>query len=280
MKDGIYERLSFEEYQAEEGLNGSSIVHMRRSPMQFRYMTDNPQPATPAMVLGTATHRLILEPDRVGDFAVWGEEEGQNVRRGAVWVAFQAANYDKMIVTKAERDQMVGMATAVRKYLPIRKYADAKGPTEVSLFWHDPVNGRRMKARLDKWIPSLHTVFDLKTTRAASSHQFGAQSYKLGYHIKMAIQYEGIRVLTGTKPHVKLGALESKAPHESAVYRVTKDVILQGLEELDALVKKLDECEKLNQWPPEMETESDLILPAWAVTTEESSLDEFAEIED
>ena len=276
---GFYENMDFETYLAVPALNGSSIVHMRRSPMYFRYMRDNPQPSTPAQILGTATHRLILEPDRVGDFAVWGEQEEEKVRRGKVWDAFQEAHAGKMIVTTSERDAMVGMATAVRKYLPIRKYADAKGPTEVSIFWRDRYTGRRMKARLDKWIPESNTVFDLKTTRSCTSHQFAAQAFNLGYHIKMAIQYDGVRTLTGKEPKLKLGAVESKAPHESAVYRITPDVKLMGGEEFDALVRVLDECERTNKWPPALEEESDLLIPSWAATTEESSLDEFAEEE-
>lgn len=271
MKNGVYEDMPFEEYAAIDAVNGSSIVHMRRSPMYYRHMKDNPQPATPAQTLGIAVHRMILEPNRVGDLAVWGQLEEEKVRRGKVWENFQELNKGALIVTVAERDAMVGMATAARKQAPIRKYASAKGPTEVSLVWTDPVSGYRMKCRLDKWIPATRAIFDLKSTRSCAPHKFGAQSYQLGYHIKMAIQAEGVRHCYGVEAFPKLGAIESKAPFESAVYRVTSDIVLQGLEELDVLMKRLRECEETNNWPAEMEDESDLQLPTWATPTDDTS---------
>ena len=266
------EDMPFSEYAAQPGMNGSSIVHMRRSPMFYRWMKDNPQPPTPAMNLGTATHRLILEPHLVNDFAVWGLETDQKVSNGKVWEAFRDAHVGQMIVTEKECESMVGMAVAARKNLPIKKYADAEGMREVSLFWTDQISGRRFKARIDKWIPKLRTAFDLKSTRSCSPRRFATQSYQLGYHIKMAIQWLGIRACFGVEPYLKLGAIESKAPHESAVYRVTSDVRLQGLEELDALLKIEAECRKNNHWPAEMEEESDLLLPSWATTNEDEDL--------
>lgn len=266
--DGIYEGLPFEEYAEIPALNGSTIVHLRRSPMHFDHMRRNPPASTPAQILGTATHRLILEPQRVGDFAIWGAEEDQGRRYGKVWDAFRASNAGRMIVTATDCEQMVGMAVSARKNLPIRKYADAKGPTEVSLVWTDKVSGVRFKCRLDKWIPAQKTVFDLKTCRSCRPYKFGAQSYQLGYHIKMAIQWLGVKACYGVDAHLKLGAVESKAPYESAVYRITPDVRLQGLEELDALLKVYAECEKSGIWPAEMEEESDLLLPSWATSTE------------
>lgn len=265
---GFVENMPFDEYAKVDALNGSSIVHMRRSPMRYRWEKDNPQPPTPALILGTATHRMILEPNRVGDFAVWGEQEDQKVRRGKVWEEFAADHTGQMILTVAERDAMVGMAIAVRKNLHIRRYADAKGPTEISMFWRHPFTKRRYKARLDKLIPESHTIFDLKTTRDCQSYRFGGQAYALGYHIKMAIQWYGYKTLTGTEPKMKLGAIDSKAPHESAVYRLTNDIILQGVEECDLLVEKLDACEKTGLWPAEQDEETDLILPSWATADE------------
>jgi len=273
MNDGFYYDLPFEQYAAIDAINGSSIVHMRRSPMYYRHIKDNPQPPTPAMILGTATHRMILEPQRVGDMAIWGTEANQKVRNGKVWEAFKAEHADKLIVTVKECKQMVGMAVGAHKHLPIKKYADAKGKTEVSMVWTDKVSGRRFKARVDKIIPQTHTIPDLKTCRDCRSYQFGIQAYALGYYIKEAMYWHGYKTLTGHEPHCKLMAIESKAPHESAVYRVTKDTILQGLEELDVLLKTLAECEETNTWPAAEQDETDLVMPAWATVQSDTEFE-------
>jgi hypothetical protein len=96
----------------------------------------------------------------------------------------------------------------------------------------------------------------------------------------MAMYWSGYKTLMGHEPHMKLLAIESKPPYESTVFRITKDVILQGLEELAEILKKLDECERTNTWPAAHEDETDLILPSWALTTESDSLEEFAVQED
>jgi PDDEXK-like domain of unknown function (DUF3799) len=267
--NGFFEGMPYEEYAKIDALNGSSIVHMRRSPMKYRHMKDNPQPETPALKLGTIAHRMIFEPALMGEIAVWGLKEDEKVRRGKVWDAFQDEHYGKTILTEDEYANTAGIACTARLSPLISKYADAEGPTEVSIFWRHPYTGRRMKARLDKWIPSTHTVMDLKSCRDCTSYRFGAQAFQLGYHIKMGLQWAGVRELTGKDPDMRLCAIESRAPYESAAYRVTKDVLLQGVEELDNLVAKLDECEKLGRWPAEQECETDLLLPAWATAQEE-----------
>lgn len=272
---GIFPGVAFEEYVKIDALNGSTLVYMRRSPMYYRHMVDNPQRPTPAMILGTATHRIFLEPERVGDFAVWGLLEEEKIRNGKVWENFKRLNAGAMIITKNERDAMVGMAVGARKNVPIMKYASAKGQTEVSMVWRDKETGRLMKGRVDK-ILANHTICDLKTTRDCHSRRFGAQSYQLGYHIKMAIYWSGYLTLTGHIPHMKLLAIESKAPFESAVYRVTSDVLLQGAEENAELLETLAECEKTNTWPAAHVEETDLMLPTWVTPGLEGDLSEFA----
>jgi hypothetical protein len=266
LKDGVYTGMSWDDYCAIDALNGSKLIHMRKSPYHYKFMLDNPEPPTPSMILGTATHRMILEPERVGDFAVWGELEQEKVRRGRVWDEFQEDHAGKMIVTKGQRDEMVGMAVAARKHVPIMKYANAKGHSEVTLVWTDPVSGRRMKGRIDKLIPDKHIIFDLKTCRSCDKYRFGGQAYSLGYHIKMAMYWNGYKTLIGTEPTMKLGAVESKKPHESAVYRITSDVLLQGFDELDALLRKLAGCEETNEWPAAEPDETELTLPTYAFT--------------
>ena len=267
--DGFHYDLPFEDYQRIDALNGSSIVNMRRSPMYYKWALDNPHADTPATYLGRAAPQMILEPDRAGDIAVWGEVEEQKVRRGKVWEQFLADNVGKMIVTRGERDITVGCMVSAHKNPLLRKYLAAEGRTEVTMVWHDPVSGRRFKGRVDKIIKN-HTIPDLKTCRSCSRYKFGAQAYQLGYHIKEAIYFNGYLTLTGHEPHMKLLPIESKAPYESAVYRVTKDVILQGLEELDALLKTLAECEESDFWPAAETEETDLMLPTWATTNDDN----------
>ncbi len=268
MKDGIYEGIPFEEYEKIDALNGSKIVNMRRSPMKYKHELDNPTPPTPAMILGTIVHRMILEPALVGRIAVWGDAPEQKVRNGKVWDAFRAAHDGELILTKKEYDDATNMTAGVLMNAPIRHYANAGGSTEVTLVWTHPRTKRRFKGRIDKLIPETHTIFDLKTTRDCQSYKFGGQAYALAYHIKLAMYAQGYELLIGKEPNVRIGAIDSKPPYESAVYRVTHDILMQGGEELQELTDRIYECEKNNYWPAEHAVETDLILPAYAMASD------------
>jgi hypothetical protein len=272
---GIFPGVPFDEYAKIDALNGSSLVHMKRSPMYYRWCVDNPQPSSPAQILGTATHQMILEPEKVGDYAIW--DSATNGRRfGKKWDEFQAANVGKTHLTADEAANMIGMAVAARKSPTMRKYLSAPGDTEVVMVWRDQSSGRLMKGRCDKIIRDTTTIIDLKTTRDCHSYKFGGQAFALSYHIKAAIYVSGYQALTGDRPKFKFLAIDSKPPYESAVYRATPDVILQGGEDWLALMHRLDECEATGNWPPEQDEETDLILPNYAYSDASEDMSDFA----
>lgn len=276
---GIFEGMSWDEYDAVDALSGSALMHMRRSPLTYIWHRDNPQPSTDAMKLGTVIHTAILEPPLLGKIAVWGLTEEQKVRRGKVWDAFAEANKELIILTKVEQRAVADAVDGVWDTPNARKYLAEPGPCEVSMFWIDPYDKRYWKGRIDKLISTKNTatIVDLKKTRCCSPHRFGAQAYQLGYHCKAAIYVSGYQILTGIRPKFKWVALEDKRPNECAVYRAPPDVLTSGGDEVTSLVKRLDACEKADVWPCEVEQEEDLILPAYAMN-EAEGLEDFAEV--
>ena len=279
-KIGIFPGMSWDEYAAVDALSGSALIHMRRSPLTFIWNRDNPQEPTDAMKLGTVIHTAILEPPLLGKIAVWGLIEEQKVRRGKVWDAFAEANKELIILTKAEQGAVVDAVDGAYDTPVARQYLAEEGPTEGSMFWVDPYDGRYWKGRVDKLIRTKNsaTIVDLKKTRCCSPRRFGAQAYQLGYHCKAAIYVSGYQILTGIRPKFRWIALEEKRPNECAVYRATPDVLTLGGDEVTSLVHRLDACEKSDVWPCEVETEEDLVLPAYAMN-EAEGLEEFAEVE-
>jgi len=273
---GFFEDMDYEEYHKIDALNYSSLKYMRRSPMAYRYFMDRPQKATPAMVLGSHTHRMILEPNKTGDFAIWGEVAGQNVRRGKVWEDFQAecAASGKQIITKDEREGMVGMSAAVRKSSMAMRFLDG-GRSEVSCVWQDRKFGRPCKGRFDKvkLISGKPHIVDLKTTRDCRPIRFGNEAYRLGYHIQLWMYEEGYYVLTGERPKMIEVAVENKPPYELCVFEIPEDVLFAGQQDYVRLVQKLAESERTGVWPPAEEAITDLTLPSYAYG---SDADEFS----
>jgi hypothetical protein len=264
---GFFDNMPFEEYRKIDAVNYSSLKHMKRSPLAYRYFMDHPTQPSPQMILGNHTHRMILEPETVGDFALWGEVEGQNVRRGKVWDAFQAecALSHKEVITKDERTAMVGISTAVRKSPLAMRFLDGFR-SEVTMVWRDKRFDRDCKGRLDKTgiISGTPFIADLKTAKDCSKFSFGNAAYRLGYHIQLSMYREGFHVLTGEDPEMYEVAVENKPPYELAVYSVPDEVLAKGQEDYEFLMKTLCECERTNAWPPAEEAITDLSLPSYA----------------
>jgi hypothetical protein len=272
---GFTDNMSLDEYSKIDAVNYSSLKHMKRSPLSYRYFKDHPTPPTAPMILGNHTHRMILEPEKVGDFALWGEVEGQNVRRGKVWDAFQAecALSQKQIITKEERTAMVSMSIAVRKSPLAMRFLDGHR-SEVTIVWRDKQFDRDCKGRLDKTgiISRTQFIADLKTAKDCSKFSFGNAAYRLGYHIQLAMYREGFRVLAGEDPEMYEIAVENKPPYELTVFSIPDEVLAKGQEDYEFLMRKLCECEHTNSWPPAEESITDLSLPSYAYG---SDADEF-----
>ena len=259
---GMYDAVDFSDYASIDAHNGSSVVNMTRSPLYYRWQKDHPEPPSPSMILGTITHRMILEPDSIGDFVTWGEKPDQKVRLGKVWDAFRDEHEGKTIITRKERDDMVQIAVAVRRN-PVIASLLKDGRSEVSMVWKDTEMGHLCKGRMD-YLRADPMILDLKTCRDARPFQFGNQAYKLGYHVKLAMYQDGYFALTGELAPVKIIAVENKPPYDCAIYAVPSDVLQQGAEDYQRLMRRILECEESGIWPGAVEGESALSLPTYA----------------
>lgn len=74
MKPGVYLDLSNAEYHGGEGINKGLLDVVDRSPMHARalldFANDNDREPTAAMVIGTALHTLVLEPEKFAELYV------------------------------------------------------------------------------------------------------------------------------------------------------------------------------------------------------------------
>jgi hypothetical protein len=269
---GITLGLPFEEYLKLPGISTSALKWMMRSPLAFKWAQDHPDTSTtPSKSLGTAAHAAILEPHRLKtDFVLWDGGD----RRGKAWTEFKESNAGRQILTVSEFEDVKAMHSAVRGFPPASRYLE-NGVAEVTLQWIDPATGRAMKGRVD-WVTVIDgqiVLVDLKTTRDASPRKFGADAYRLGYHLQFAIYTDGWFHLTRETPRFVVIAAENNAPFEPAVFDVTEDILAQGHEEYMGLLATLKECEQTNAWPPRCQEEQPLTLPAWALNDDEDLSD-------
>lgn len=273
----LLKTLSFADYLKVPGVNWSTLKHLAKSPAHYRQAVDNPGDDTDPRKLGRATHLATLEPERFrSEVVVWEE-----TRRGKEWLAFQAANVGREILTRAQHTAACAISNSVKLHPLARKHL-ARGDAEVSLSWRwesKPLDGFApcsfdCKGRID-WLAEDGTIVDLKSTRDASPEGFQRECVRYGYHAQLAMYRDGLEAAAGiVGAPVVIVAVENFAPYVVQVYRVGEDALRVGRAHYRDLLARLNVCQLSGEWPGYSEGELPLVLPAWAQGVEDEEDDQ------
>lgn len=133
-------------YQEHPGVNPSSLkVLWKSSPMHYRYYLTHPRKETPDMLLGTAVHMAVLQPEAFArSYAAKPEGHDGRTTAGKAWLASIPAT--TIILSYAEGEAVRGMAEAVRASEVARPYL-GPGQIEEPIYWTDPDTGILCKGR-------------------------------------------------------------------------------------------------------------------------------------
>ena len=256
--------VPFARYLEMPGTNASFLKRFARSPAHAQASVTV---SGDAVEFGSAAHCAVLEPERFDrDYVVWDRrtESGSTApRRGKAWDEFKAAHADAEIVTADQYARACMLRDVVRSAPDAMRYLRV-GFAEVVVQWM--FGERPCKARID-WLATVDgqpVLVDLKTTRDVRPDVFGRSCVQFGYPLQMAWYADGLEAATGHRPRVIVVAVESEVPHAIGVYTVGDDVLDLGRAQHQALLARLDECEKRNAWPGPVIGEQPLVLPAWA----------------
>jgi len=270
----IRSRVPEAEYRAIPALNISRLKLLQKSPLHYHYETQHPSEPTPAMVLGTATHCAVLEPERFcRDYVAWCAKTSAGrtaPRTGKAWDEFVREFGERTILSEADAELAANMARAVRNDPVASRYL-ASGDPEVTMQWS--LGDRACKGRAD-WITALDgepVLAGLKTTRDVRHFAFAGTSARLGYHMQWVWYHDGYQQITGNTPRMVEIAVESAPPHAVVVYVITEDILAQGRDDYLALIETLDYCERTGEWPGPAQTEQILSLPSWIYGTDEDA---------
>jgi len=249
-------------YDQVEAVNWSRLKEMRKSALHFKHALEADPADTGPMRLGRAVHTAVLEPELLDEsIAVW-----KSRRQGKAWEEFerQAVESDRTVLTQEQYECALAIRDSVRSHPLVSPYL-AAGSAEHSLTWTDP-RGFNMKARID-WVTD-GVILDLKTSRyAIESRLFASDAYRLGYFHQLAFYQRGMSAVYGTTPAALIVAVETAAPYDVAVYRLSSAALAAASEEIDELLDELQRATDSGRWRGRFDTERTLQIPAWAVPT-------------
>lgn len=245
-------------YDSVKALNWSSLKYMAKSPLEYRYRIDHPEPRKTAWIVGGAIHCLTLEPDKFDSrYAVF-----EGTRRGAKWDDWQALHPGIESLKPAEKARVVATAGAIHAH-PVASKLLAGCRVEEPLEWTDPDTGMKCKGRVDAIDPAC--VVDLKSARDVDPFRFNRAASNYLYHGQLSLYQTGaiaLRKISGKEmPYII--AAQSAAPFDVAVYRMKPDDLDAGRALCLSLMRKLEECIASDWFPGVAPDLQYLDLPPW-----------------
>ena len=253
--------MDYATYDALPGVNWSTLKNLGKSPAHYKHRLSSPRADGPAMLLGRAVHKAVLEPGAFSDdFLVW---QG-GTRRGAAWDAFRHGAGCRDILKQDELDDVLALQTAVRSD-PIAAHFLRSGAAETCAQWTDDATGIACKGLIDWYDARNGVLLDLKTGRDASPGGFGRATYNWQYHCQMAYYRDGLVAMGLRVDRVILCAVEKEAPYPVVCYEVPADVLELGRTTYRELLVQLKGLRAADLWPGYATGVVQLQLPKWAM---------------
>ncbi len=283
-KPGWHPGTPEETYRAWDCCNASTLKKLRLSPRHALDSILNPIPPTPPMIVGSALHCALLEPQLFEDrFAL--KLDGRT-KEGKKLNAL-AAERNITLLTGEQYGSVQGMADSVKAKNWYGLLFEGKGDNEASIVWIDRTTGLRCKARLDR-VTELSVenanaiglgadltgsqpwrggsvIVDIKKTQDASPDGFAKACARYGYHLQASHYLSGMSALAKRARRFLFVAVESSPPYESAVYELDGMSLEQGAQEVEDAMQLYRACKTAEVWPGYPESVQRLSLPRWAI---------------
>lgn len=258
------------DYNNAEGIRRSDLWKLEDSPEKFKWFLDHPMEQTPAMLFGSACHKMILEPDDFSNEYVVAPQIDKRTKEGKeAWAAFCAANDGKTILSSDDVQIMKDMGDALKLCPLAHKLIRGKGETEVAYFWTDSETGEKCKIKCDRVVKFNRKtyVIDYKTCQCAETFRFNAEVFRLGYYFQAGMYAEGVKTAKKLKklPGVIFVAQEKKAPYSVNVIEVSEEVMAAGRAKFHELLNKYHECSIMDVWYGYVQgnVPNDCFVPTW-----------------
>jgi exodeoxyribonuclease VIII len=233
-------------------ISKSGLDLINRAPAHYyeRYLNPKaaPQKETPALVIGSAVHCAVLEPEEFGKRYAVGPRVDRRTKAGKEeWEAFLQTSegfiqLDSETATLCER-----IMEAVRRF-PAAKYLLNAGKAEEVIEWTDEAIEVDCKARPD-WLTPDNIIVDLKTTEDASPRGFAQSVRKYRYDVQAAFYSDGLEAATGKACEgFFFIAVEKAPPFLCAVYYLGADDILEARQKYQKNLLTYRMCKESGIW--------------------------------
>lgn len=232
------------DYRSKEGLSGSALKHLARSPMHYKQGVDNPIEPTEAMSFGTLVHLMVLEPDKFDEQYIV-MPEGM-IRRGKEYDALLAEAGDRELIKAKDYETALAMKEAVYAHPMASKILrNITAQIEHEVLWEE--DGVACKGKLDVWLEDLNIVVDYKSCVDASPDEFKWVVKDSGYTLQLA-HYQAAKKKGELLPSAVIIAQEKTAPYAVCVYEIGQVHLDYAHTKRKELLQVYKTCMETGEW--------------------------------
>lgn len=248
-KNVMGEKISNKEYRNREGISSTELKRISRSPAHYKHFKENPMEDTPALLIGRAAHKYVLETyDFYNEFAVAPVCDRRTKEGKEIWNKFVADSEGKDVITQEQLEQIDAMRTAAYATPFVSKLLS--GEKELSFWGKDEDTGLVTKCRPDcltEW-NGKHILIDYKTAQDVENMKFYRDSIKFGYDLQLSYYLDILKQNTGKDYMVVIIAQEKTAPYVTNVFQLSNDYLENGREVYKEMLKIYKECSETDNW--------------------------------
>ena len=236
------------EYHTRAEISKSDLDLLAKSPYLLKLKKDGKyqSEATPSQILGSAVHKLVLEPnDFINEFAIEPICDKRTKDGKAEFEKFVSENQSKTILkadifeTAKQISDSVLHAKSTAKFLK-------DGKAEQSYF--SEIDGVKVKCRPDFYNENLGLIIDLKTTSDGSPNGFMKSIANFNYHIQTAFYSDILRSLGKKVNNFLFIAVETKEPYLVGFYELDLAAVEKGREKYKELLSLWKWCVENNNY--------------------------------
>lgn len=252
MKSGIVIETNAEYHGYREAISKSRLANMSVCPAYFKWCEDNPTPPSEDMVLGSAFHKIVLEPETFYDeFAIMPNVDGRTTQGKLLKKQFEETKGNKQVITQDQYDTICGMRDSIMANPYARKLIN--GNIEQSMYFTDDLTKVECKCRPDVWrkVADRVVITDLKSAKSVMPNDFMRDVVKYHYDLQTAMYRDGAsKVLAVPKDNIDFVfiAVEKKPPYLLNIMQADTYVIQKGEADFREYIGTYKECLETSNW--------------------------------
>jgi len=257
-------------------------VYRAKGPQYFaaRYVTKTipDKGQTPQMLMGSLAHLFVLEPDQFDKRYYVAPKIDRRTKEGkADWRAMELhCAENKLELLNNDQAELVANARAMAESIladsEARKYLEANGTREESVFWVNQFSFCQCKAKADLVIQDIlfdrPIIADIKTAIGPMPNDFAKKIVSMGYHRQAAHYLDGFATDDEALADAAFVfiAVRNEPPFYVFCYRIQDDLINLGRTETLADLLAIKSHQDTGDWRHPAQHGTTLVnAPAWAL---------------